>query len=164
MYYDIGVILQNKGIYNLALEYFEKAEKYIDIHNLPQNFALIYIKKGQLDKAAIKLKQAISYQGDEKSMFPLYSELGNVFLQLERYKPAEVAFKNALKINPDFVNAHYGLAGAYLQQNKQARALEELQKVIKLAPDSKEAQYARDIVQQITQEKLKAPPTETDKP
>jgi len=161
-YYDIGLILQNKGIYNLALEYFEKAEKYIDISNLPKNFALIYLKNGQLEKAAIKLKQTISYQRDEKSMFPLYSELGNVFLQLERYKPAEVAFKNALEINPDFVNAHYGLAGAYLQQNKQAGALEELQKVIELAPDSKEAQYARDIVQQIAQEKLKAPPTKTD--
>ena len=154
--------MQNKGIYNLALEYFEKAEKYIDISNLPKNFALIYLKSSQLDKAAIKLKQTISYQRDEKSMFPLYSELGNVFLRLERYKPAEVAFKNALKINPDFVNAHYGLAGAYLQQNKQAGALEELQKVIELAPDSKEAQYARDIVQQIAQEKLKAQPTKTD--
>ena len=164
VYYDIGLILQNKGIYNLALEYFEKAEKYIDNPNLPKYFALIYLKKGQLDKAAIKLKQAISYQWDEKSMFPLYSELGNVFLQLGRYKPAEVAFKNALKINPDFVNAHYGLAGAYLQQKKQAGALEELQKVIELAPDSKEAQYARDIVQQTAQEKLKAPPTETDNP
>ena len=164
IYYDIGKILEIKELYGIALEYFEKASKYIDHSGLPQDFALIYLKSSQLDKAAIKLKQAISYQKDEKSMFPLYSELGNVFLQLGRYKPAEVAFKNALKINPDFVNAHYGLAGAYLQQNKQVGALEELQKVIELAPDSKEAQYARDIVQQITQEKLKAPPTETDNP
>ncbi len=99
------------------MEYFDKAEKYIDHPDLPQDFALIYLKKGQLDEAAIKLKQAISYQSDEKSMLPLYSELGNTYLQLERYKPAEISFKNALKINPDFVNAHYGLAGAYLKQN-----------------------------------------------
>jgi len=131
---------------------------------LPKSFALIYLKKGQLDEAALKLNQAISYQPDEKSMLTLYSELGNTYLQLERYKPAETAFKNALKINPDFVNAHYGLAGAYLRLNQQDKALEEFQKVIELAPDSPEAKYAQNILQQIAQEKLKAPPTETDKP
>ena len=81
-----------------------------------------------------------------------------------RYKPAEIAFKNALKINPKYVNAHYGLAGAYLRQNKLDEAQEELQKVIELAPDSQEANYARNIMQQIAQEKLKTPPTETDNP
>jgi len=164
VYYDIGLILQNKGIYNLALEYFEKTEKYIDSPNLPQNFAFIYLKKGQLDKAAIKLKQAISYQPDEKSMFALYSELGNVYLRLERYKPAEIAFNNALKINSDFVNAHYGLAGAYLRQNKLEEGLKELQQVIELAPDSQEAKYAQNIMQQIAQKTPKAPLTETDNP
>ena len=164
IYYDIGKILETKELYGVALEYFEKAEKYIDSPNFPQDFALIYLKKGQLDKAAIKLKQAISYQSDEKSMLPLYSELGNTYLQLKRYKPAEIAFKNALKINPDFVNAHYGLAGAYLRQNQQTEALEEFQKVIDLAPDSKEANYAKITIQQLNQEKLKSPPTETDKP
>ncbi|PKP59857.1 hypothetical protein CVT91_06025 [Candidatus Atribacteria bacterium HGW-Atribacteria-1] len=164
VYYDIAKILEIKEFYGVSLGYFEKAAKYIDHPDLPQDFALIYLKKGQLDKAAIKLKQAISYQENEKSMLPLYSELGNVYLQLERYKPAEIAFKNALKIAPDFVNAHYGLAGAYLRQNKLDEAQEELQKVIELAPDSQEAKYSRETIQKIAQEKLKAPPTETDNP
>ena len=164
IYYDIGKILETKEFYGVAMEYFEKAEKYIDSPDLPKNFTLIYLKKGQLDKAAIKLKQAISYQSDEKSMLPLYSELGNTYLQLERYKPAEIAFKNALKINPDFVNAHYGLAGAYLKQNLSNEALIELRKVIELAPDSQEANYAQNIIQQMTQEKLKSQPTETNNP
>jgi len=155
VYYDIGKILQNKGIYNLALEYFEKAAKYVDHPDLPRDFALIYLKKGQLDKAAIKLRQAISYQKNKKSMVPLYTDLGNTYLRLGRVKPAEEAFKNALKINPKYVNAYYGLAGVYLRQNREAEALEELQKVIELAPDSEEAKYARDIMQKIAKEKLK---------
>ena len=161
-YYNIGKIFQGKKIYSLALEYFDKATKYVDFSDLPQDIALIYLKKGQLDEAVIKLKQAITYQKDEKSMVPLYSELGNTYLRLKRYKPAETAFKDAIKINPDFVNAHYGLAGAYLNQNKVEEALVELQKVIELAPDSLEANYARDTLQKIAQEKLKAQPTETD--
>jgi O-antigen ligase/Tfp pilus assembly protein PilF len=154
-YYDIGKILKIKGIYNLSLEYFMKASKYIDHIALPQDIAFIYLKKGQLDEAAVKLKQAIIYQKDEKSMVSLYSELGNTYLRLKRYKPAEMAFKNVLKIDPDFVNAHYGLAGAYLNQNKTEEALVELQKVIDLAPDSREANYARNTIQKIAQEKAK---------
>lgn len=164
LYYGVGLILQKKEIYNLALEYFEKTDKYTDIPSLPNNFAFIYLKKGELDKAVIKLKQAISYQSSEKSMYPLYSELGNVYLQLEKYKLAESAFLKALKINPEFVNAHYGMAGAYLNQNKAEKTIVILQKIIELAPDSKEAQYARDMLQKIAREKLKAPPTETDNP
>ena len=163
-YYDIGKILEIKKFYGVSLEYFEKAAKFIDHPDLPQDFALIYLKEGQLDKAAIKLKQAISYQENEKSMLPLYAELGNTYLQLKRYKPAEIVLKDALKIDPNFINAHYGLAGAYLNQNKIEEALVELEKVIELAPDSQEANYARNIMQQIAQEKLKAPPTETDNP
>ena len=164
VYYDIGKILQDKELYGVSREYLEKAAKYIDHPDLPLDLAIIYLKNGMLDEAAIKLKQAISYQENEKLMLPLYAELGNTYLQLKRYKPAEIVLKDALKINPDFINAHYGLAGAYLNQNKIEEALVELQKVIELAPDSQEANYARNIMQQIAQEKLKAPSTETNNP
>ena len=92
-----------------------------------------------MDKAIVKLKQAISYQKTEKSMIPLYTDLGNNYMRVGRYKPAEIAFKNALRVDPKYVDAHYGLAGAYLRQNKLDKAQEELQKVIDLAPDSREA-------------------------
>jgi len=163
-YYNLGQIIYQKGIYTPAIENFEKAEKYMDHPDLPARLAYLYFKKGQLDKGITKLKQAISYQKDEKSMVPLYTDLGNNYMRAGRYKPAEIAFKNALKINPKYVNAHYGLAGAYLRQNKLDEAQEELKKIIELAPDSQEAQYARNIMQQIAQEKLKSQPTETDNP
>lgn len=162
VYYDIGKILQNKEMYNLALEYFKKAAKYIDDPNLPRDFALTYLEKGQLDKGAIKLRQFISYQWHEKSMVPLYGELGKVYLLLKRYETAEVAYKEALKIDPKYVNAHYGLAEVYLQQNRLEEALEELQRVVELAPDSQEAKYAQDTIQKIALEKLKAQPTENN--
>ena len=164
IYYDIGQILSEKSIYSLAIENFEKAGKYMDHPYLPQKLAYLYLKKGQGDKAINKLKQAITYEKNEKSMVPLYVDLGKLYLQARRYKLAEAAFEDALKITPDFVNAHYGLAVAYLQQNRQAEALEELQKVIELAPDSQEAKNAQDIMQQIAQKTLNAPPTETDNP
>ena len=125
---------------------------------------MIYLKKGQLDKAAIWLKKAISYQKNEKSMLPLYAELGNSYIRLKKFNKAEIFLKKSLKIDPDFINAHYGLAGVYLNQNKNEEALIELQKVIELAPKSIQAKYARDIMQKIAQEKLKVPSTETNSP
>jgi tetratricopeptide (TPR) repeat protein len=164
IYYNLGQILSQKGIYGISIEYFEKAGKYMDHPDLPGRLAYLYLKKGQVDKAIVKLKQAISYQKNEKSMVPLYTDLGNNYMRVERYKPAEIAFKNALRIDPKYVNAHYGLAGAYLRQNKLDEAQEELQKVVELAPDSEKANYARDTIQKITQEKLKSQPTEPDNP
>jgi O-antigen ligase/Tfp pilus assembly protein PilF len=164
IYYELGRVLQSRGIYNLALENLEKAEKYVDHPDLPQDLASIYIRKNLLDKAAIKLKQAISYEKNEKSMLPLYNQLGSIYFRQKNYKQAEMAFKNALEIDSNFVNSHYGLASVYLKKNKSEEALQELQKVIELAPDSQMAKNARELIQKIAREKLKAPPTETDNP
>jgi len=157
IYYDIGKILQDKELYGISREYLEKAAKYIDHPDLPLDLAIIYLKSEMLDEAAIKLKQAISYQENEKSMLPLYAELGNTYLQLKRYKPAEIVLKDALKIDPNFINAHYGLAGAYLNQNKIEAALVELQKVIELAPDSQLAEHAKTILLNIKDKKQAKP-------
>jgi len=80
LYYDIGKILQNKELYEIANKYFDKAIKYIDSHNLPRDIAYNYLNRGLLDKGIAKLKQAISYQPNEKSMLPLYAELGTQIL------------------------------------------------------------------------------------
>lgn len=149
VYYDMGKILQGKKFYGLAQECFEKAEKYVDYPDLPQYLAFIYLKKGLPDKAVVKTKQAISYQQNEKFMVPLHSQLGDIYLYQKKYKLAEIAFKNALEIDSDFVNAHYGLAGIYLKQGKQIEALIEFQKVIELAPDSEKAKYSKIMIQKI---------------
>jgi len=162
LHYNLGAFFMSPNLYDTALTNFEKSAKYFDYRSLPQNLATIYLAKGELDKAIDEFKRAISYQKNVQTMPPLYSELGNAYLKLERYEPAEIAFKNALKIDANFVTACYGLASAYLKQNKIDEGLVELKKVIELAPDSEEAKYARDAIQKIEQAKLEAQPTETD--
>ena len=108
------------------------------------------------------MKQAILYQKDEELMVPLYCTLGNAYNKQGKNELAEKSFKNALNIDPDFVNAHYGIAQTYYQQNRVEEMQEELQIVITLDPNSEEAKYSRDILQKITQEKLKAQPEKTD--
>jgi len=162
LYYNLGIISMRPDLYNTALTNFEKATKYFDFPELPQNIATIYLAKGELDKAIDEFKRAISYQQNVQTMPPLYSELGNAYLKLERYEPAEAAFKDALKIDANYAVAHYGLASTYLKQNKIDEGLVELKKVVELAPESEEAKYAQDTIQKIEQAKLEAQPAETD--
>jgi len=164
VYYDIGKILLINEFYTPALENYENAEKYIDHPDLPLDLAIIYQKMNLLDEAAIKLKQAISYQPNKKSMLPLYAELGNIYITQKRFVPAEIVLKKALDIDTNFISAHYGLAGVYLNQGKLQEGLEELQKVIEIAPDSTQANFARQTIQKIKQEKSESQPTETDNP
>jgi len=181
LYYDLGKVFLKRGLGNTALKSFKKAERYIDFPGLPLNIAIIYLAKGDTDNGIIELKRAISYQPVEK-MPLLYVELGNVYLQFERYESAEIAFKNAIKINSNLltddslkqnktdeelaelrnkinsnlVGAHYKLAEAYLRRNKVEEGLVELKKVVELGPESEQAKYARDIIQKIEQAKLDA--------
>ncbi len=125
LYYDMGKIFMIRELYGTALKYFKESEKYFDLRGLPQNLAIVYLAKGETDNAIIKLKRAISYQLREGTMPPLYNELGNIYLKLEKYELAEAAFMDALKIKPNFVSAHYRLVDTYLRQNKVDEGLEE---------------------------------------
>jgi len=89
LYYDLGKIFMERGLYNTALINFKESEKYFDLRGLPQNLAIIYLAKGETDNAITELKRAISYQLREETMPPLYNELGNTYLKLEKYELAE---------------------------------------------------------------------------
>ena len=155
IYYDIGKVLYSKKIYTITLEYFQKAAKYCDSPDLPNDFAVVYRMRNQLEEAAVKLKQAISYQKTDQAMLPLYCDLGSIYLRLKRHDLAEIALKKALQINAAYANAHFRLAGVYLEEIRITEAQEEFKKVIELAPDSPEAKNAQEMINKIIQEKAR---------
>jgi O-antigen ligase/Tfp pilus assembly protein PilF len=149
MYYDIGIVLSNRGLNTPAIEYYKKAEKYVDHHYLPQNIANSFLKKGQLKEAIPYLEKAIKYQPSKKKMLPLQLQLGNIYLTIKNFKNAERHFADAIHDNPNNEEAYYGLAGAYLNQGKKEQGIEALQKVIELEPESKLAGYAKTTLTKI---------------
>jgi tetratricopeptide (TPR) repeat protein len=56
------------------------------------------------------------------------------FHQKGNFSAAERAYKKALKINPDFVEAYNNLANAYLDSGRFNKAFIEYQKALKLLP------------------------------
>ena len=150
--YSVGKVLKNTRSYDTAQEYFERAEKAYDIHALPLDLALVYYYQGRFEEAANKFEKAIHYQSNEKSMVPIYTDLGTTYYRLSKDNLAKDAYQNALKIKPNFVQAHFGLSQVYFRQNLQHEAAEELRTVIRLAPNSKEAEMAKEIIHKLIQE------------
>jgi O-antigen ligase len=149
LYYDIGNILAIKGINQLGLQYFHKAEKYIDNHNLPLYIATLYRRRGEIGKAIPYLEKAIKYQLNKKSMLPLQIQLGNIYLTVKDYKNAERHFAVVIENNPASAEGYYGIAGVYANAGKKEMTIQSLEKVIELAPESKLAGYAKTMLKKI---------------
>jgi tetratricopeptide (TPR) repeat protein len=60
---------------------------------------------------------------------------GRDFHQMGNFSAAERAYKKAIKINPDFVEAYNDLANAYLDSGRFNKAFNEYQKALKLIPN-----------------------------
>jgi tetratricopeptide (TPR) repeat protein len=149
MYYDIGNILAMREINQLALDYFHKAEKYIDQHRLPQYIATLYIRRGKINKAIPYFEKTIKYQQNKESMLQFQLQLANIYLTIKDYENAERLLNEVIKNKPGTVEAYYGLAGIYVNRGKKEKTIEALQKVIELAPESKLAGYAKTMLKKI---------------
>ena len=143
LYYKIGINQSARRQDNSALENFHKAEKYMDDHYLPQHIAYLYLRLQEYDKAIPYFEKAIKYQPDKKGIPPLQIQLGNIYIILKDYKNAEYHFVDVIKNNPESAEAYYGLAIVHLEQGKKEQAVEALEKVIELAPQSEVADNAR---------------------
>ncbi|MGB2633596.1 MAG: tetratricopeptide repeat protein [Candidatus Acidiferrum sp.] len=72
-----------------------------------------------------------------------YLASGENYMQKGKYGDAVIQFKNALRFDPQFVNAHYQLAQAQLAQHDWQAAYASLNTVITLDPHRLDARLAR---------------------
>jgi len=65
----------------------------------------------------------------------LYNNLGNAYLDLGRYQDGIKALKQAIRIEPDLVDAHYNLGVAYDNIGFHQDAIESYKQAIRIKPD-----------------------------
>jgi len=63
-----------------------------------------------------------------------YYNIGNIRFEEGDLVEAETQYKEALSIQPYFVNAHFNLSLLHAKQGKRDQAIEEMKKVIELVP------------------------------
>jgi len=149
IYIDLANSLRIRRNTQEALKSLHRAEIFTDNHYLPGNIAYLYNNQGESEKAIPYLEKAIKYQPSRRRMLPLQLQLGDIYLETKDYVNAERHFAGAIKNDPSSAEGYYGLAKAYRNQDKKEQAIEALEKVIELAPESEAGEYAKAMLIEI---------------
>ncbi len=112
--------------------YMTNLSKLQTLGCLFNNFGVVYMEAGQLDKALLALDRAIRIN-------PLLSEaranMGNIYMQQGLYELAIDQFNAALEVNPNDPKTHFNAGGAYLEIRQYRRAEAHIERALALDPN-----------------------------
>jgi len=133
--------------YEQAIEEFRRVIR--DNPNIYQAYYYlgeIYNKIEQNHDLAINYyEQAISYN---RSYVRAYLSLGDLYLKNEETYKAMAQYLKALEYNPEYPDAHFRLALAYIQMGMREAAIEELRKTLHLDSSNNEARLLLNRLQE----------------
>lgn len=129
-----GFAFKRRGQTEQAVEAFETAIRedpdYSDSYH-----GLAQVQRDAGDPTTALTHHSRAIQLDPKR-FDLYWERGVTYMRLQNYEAAIKDFEGCLERNPDFGNAHVGLAEAYRFKGDFKMALRHHDEAIALKPDS----------------------------
>ena len=136
-YQNLGNILQSSGDLEESIVVYQKAvaiePNSAEIHN---DLGNVFRLQGQLDNAVISIQNSISIQPN----CPAFYNLGLIMQEREKIDEAIVYYKQAIAINPNFVQAYNNLGNIYQELDKLDEALEYYQSAIQINPNCLEVQ------------------------
>jgi len=133
--YDLGLVYMARGKYDLAERHLEKAIALKNDYTEAKNsLGIVFMKQKKWDDAISMFQRIADNLLYATPHYPL-SNMGWAFLGKGDLKNAEVSFKKALTIKPNFINAIHGLAATYLAQNQITLARQLLDEAILKYPD-----------------------------
>lgn len=119
-----------------AAKWYESAiAKFPKFRRAHKNLALVYAKKGEMDKAVKPLVTTIEL-GETSGL--VYGLLGLALLGRQDFISAETAYRNALVFDPDALDYKLGLAKSIFQQQKFGEAVAISTELIRRFPDRKD--------------------------
>ena len=119
-----GVLISFGNDHNIACVYLASAVKVMPVDTLSVNNFGGYLRIIDSVKVSVPV---LLYANKLFSESPvILTQLGNSYFELHDYKNAELFYKDALKHNPDFGQAHTSLCELYLQQGRLHDAIMEL--------------------------------------
>ncbi len=131
---DLGLCYMAKKHMPDAISHFQKAvalkPSYTPARN---NLGAAYLAVEEWDKAIETFKEITKDALYATPQFPL-SNLGLAYYKKGDYQTSLQYYKEALKLQPDMVNALFGTGRTYLAMNQGRQALNYLEQAVQLAP------------------------------
>jgi protein O-mannosyl-transferase len=141
----LGVILVEQGKLDEAEKACRKALALDPNLALPHHtLGTLYGKRGLWENAIDEFTRTVELQPSSSS----YGYLGNAYLALADWRGAEASYRKAILLGPDKPDGYYNLAAVLDKQGRKAEAIEEIKKVLAIAPDDAEAKA---LLQKLTQ-------------
>jgi len=146
-YNDLGVLYMKANDLNKADEALKTALKISpDSANPLLNHGIVLALMGKFDLAVADLELALK-QKDQSAKGHFY--LGQALANLRRFGEAEQHLTRAVALGGDEMkDAHRFLGIIYLQRGEREKGVTELETYLKLAPNAKEADQIRQIINQ----------------
>jgi tetratricopeptide (TPR) repeat protein len=131
----LDAIAELKQALQLAPENFQAKSV---LRTIARQSSLDAIRTGDKEKAlAILLRASEALPHDPELLY----ELGFVALDSGLYPDAEISLQEVLRIKPDYEDAVYALARAYLGENKATLAEQQMRKYVAAKPNDAAGQY-----------------------
>jgi len=130
-----NLYFQQEKLDDAAKWYQSAVDKFPKFRRAHKNLALVYAKKGEMDKAVKPLTKTIEL-GETSGL--VYGLLGLALLSREDFISAETAYRNALVFDPDALDYKLGLAKCIFQQQKFGEAVAISTELIQRFPDRKD--------------------------
>jgi protein O-mannosyl-transferase len=97
------------------------------------NLGIVFLGKGQLDKAISLLQSAVALRPDNS---PAHENLAKALLQKGQVSDALVHYRKLLELQPDNIEVHNIVGTVLVQQGQIRDGMEEWQKVLAIQPDN----------------------------
>ena len=78
-------------------------------------------------------------------MFEAHFNLGNIFHDLARYRAAQACYRDALKLNPAYADAHFYLAVTFEKNGQSQEARAHWKAYQQLAPNGEWVELAKEF-------------------
>jgi Flp pilus assembly protein TadD len=145
---ELGVQYLRLGQFDDAAEAFLSAIKIAPDEFSPRlNYGILLVQKRDFAAAEAELRRAVE-RNDASSIAHLYR--GRALIGLDRTDEAEKELRRAIDLGGEAVAlAHRYLGALYNQRGDDARAIEELEAFLRLAPQDKDAESIRAILKRL---------------
>jgi type IV pilus assembly protein PilF len=132
--FDLGLTYYYRDRYDLAIEHLQRAiQLKPDYAPAINTLGNTYSAMGQWDKAIEVYEKIIEDAFYGTPHFAL-SNMGVAYSHKKDYAQAEHYFLEALKLNPDFINALAGLGTMYIDQGRYNEAVVKLGRAVRKDP------------------------------